>query len=342
MATNKNALIRYKTIDKCLQNRTRKWTLDDLIEACSNALYEFEGKHSYVSKRTIQLDIQLMRSNKLGYEAPIIVYDRKHYTYEDEMYTITNLPIDQLDMDILIESMDMLSQFKEFSLFRELNGVIQKLEDKIYRASNRESPIIHLDKNDNLKGLVHIDGLYQAILKKMVLDIDYKSFKARSNQNIIIHPCILKEYNNRWFLVGIQDESSKVMTLALDRINKINFNLKIDFNDHNFDADQYYKDTIGVTVLTDKQLLDVSLKFDQMNAPYVLTKPIHHSQKLLEQMKDGSIIISLKVHNNFEFQRLILGFGAGIEILKPRRLRSMIKKTLKIAVAQYDSTPSSI
>ena len=76
MANNKNALIRYKTIDKCLQNRYRKWTLEDLIEACSDALYEYEGKMMNVSKRTIQLDIQTMRSDKLGYNAPIIVVDR--------------------------------------------------------------------------------------------------------------------------------------------------------------------------------------------------------------------------------------------------------------------------
>ena len=77
MALNKNALIRYKTIDKCLQNNYRDWTLDDLIEACSNALYEYEGREVNVSKRTIQLDIQMMRSDKLGYNAPIVVYDKK-------------------------------------------------------------------------------------------------------------------------------------------------------------------------------------------------------------------------------------------------------------------------
>ena len=71
MAQNKNALIRYRTIDRCLQNPYRKWTLGDLIQACSDALYEFEGKQVNVSKRTVQLDIQNMRSEKLGYNAPI-------------------------------------------------------------------------------------------------------------------------------------------------------------------------------------------------------------------------------------------------------------------------------
>lgn len=74
MPVNKNALIRYKTIDRCLRNKYRRWTLDDLVEACSDALYEMEGITRGVSVRTVQADIQVMRSDKLGYEAPIEVY----------------------------------------------------------------------------------------------------------------------------------------------------------------------------------------------------------------------------------------------------------------------------
>lgn len=66
MPVNKNALIRYKTIDRCLRNKYRRWTLDDLVEACSDALYEMEGITMGVSARTVQAYIQVMRSNKLG------------------------------------------------------------------------------------------------------------------------------------------------------------------------------------------------------------------------------------------------------------------------------------
>jgi hypothetical protein len=92
MPLNRYALIRYKTIDKCLQNRFRRWTLDDLIEVCSDVLYEFEGVTKRVGLRTIQSDIQVMRSDKLGYNAPINVVVRKYYTYEDPEYSITNIP----------------------------------------------------------------------------------------------------------------------------------------------------------------------------------------------------------------------------------------------------------
>ena len=77
MAQNKNALLRYRTIDRCLRNTGRRWTLQNLVDACSDALNEYEGKQDLVSTRTVQLDIQMMRSDRLGYEAPIEVYDRK-------------------------------------------------------------------------------------------------------------------------------------------------------------------------------------------------------------------------------------------------------------------------
>lgn len=77
MPVNKNALIRYKTIDKCLRNRYRRWTIEDLVDACSDALYEMEAINKGVSMRTVQGDIQIMRSDKLGYNAPIEVYENK-------------------------------------------------------------------------------------------------------------------------------------------------------------------------------------------------------------------------------------------------------------------------
>ena len=336
MATNKNALIRYRTIDKCLQNRTKRWTLNDLIDTCSDALYEFEGKDTEVSKRTIQLDIQVMRSNKLGYNAPIEVYERKYYRYSDEEYTITDIPLTQIDMDILTESVEMLSQFKDFSLFSELNGVIQKLEDKIYRESESKAPIIHMEKNDDLRGLEHLDVLYQAILKKVVLKLTYQSFKARTPNEFSFHGYILKEFNNRWFLVGCRQGNLKVVTLALDRIMNIDYDLETEYKKNpKFDADKYYHNTYGVTVLNDNSLFNVVFWVDSENAPYVISKPFHHSQEIVEEFENGSVTLQIRVHHNFEIERLFLGFGETIEILKPRKLRSRIKKKLERAYENY-------
>lgn len=298
MAQNKNALIRYRTLDKCLQNRYRQWTLEDLMDAVSDALYEYEGKQNPVSKRTVQLDIQMMRSEKLGYNAPIMVYDKKYYKYEDEEFTITDIPLTETDINVLTETVAMLKQFKDFSLFADVSDILQRLEDKIYAEKSNTAPVIHLDKNDSLKGLHFLDSLYQAIVKKVVLKITYKSFTSRDENTFLFHPFILKEFNNRWFLVGKKKLKAPISNLALDRIIAVDYDFQTECLEDTFDADTYYKSVVGVTVNTGLQPRKVELWIDAINAPYVLTKPLHNSQRHISTNEDGSIIIHMLVTEN--------------------------------------------
>ena len=133
MPVNRNALIRYKVIDSCLQRRNRKWTLEDLIEQVSEALYEYEGMGKGISKRTIQADIQMMRSDKLGYNAPIIVQDKRFYAYEDSNFSITKAPINNTDVDKMKEIVGVLKQFNAFNYFDEMSDMIARLENNLYK-----------------------------------------------------------------------------------------------------------------------------------------------------------------------------------------------------------------
>lgn len=342
MAQNKNALIRYKTIDKCLQNKYRQWTLEDLIQACSDALYEYEGKETSVSKRTVQLDIQMMRSDKLGYNAPIEVYDKKYYHYTEEDFSITDIPLTETDINVLTETVSMLKQFKDFSLFNDVSDILQRLEDKIYAEKTHSQPIIHLDKNDNLKGLHFLDEIYQAIVKKVVLVITYKSFKSKEEQTFNFHPFILKEFNNRWFVIGKRKGSMPITNLALDRIIKIDYDFTMPFLAEKFDAEEYYKNVVGVTINEGLQPRVIQLWIDAYNAPYVITKPIHHTQRLLQKNEDGSIIINLFLIENYELERILLGFGESLEVLKPERLRNRIKSILNHASSRYDKSQDDV
>lgn len=336
MSQNKNALIRYKTIDKCLQNRYRTWSLEDLMEAVSDALFEYEGRKNPVSKRTVQLDIQMMRSEKLGYNAPIVVYDKKFYKYDDDDFSITDIPLTETDINVLTETVSMLKQFKDFSLFNDVSDILQRLEDKIYAEKSNTKPVIHLDKNENLKGLHLLDVLYQAIIKKIVLKITYQSFKTNKPSVFFYHPFILKEYNNRWFLVGKRKANHPVSNLALDRIVSIDFDFSMPFISDVFDVDEYYKNTIGVTVNTGVKPKRIELWVDKIHAPYVITKPLHDTQRLIEEKEDGSIIIHLLLIENFELERIILGFGDGMVVLRPESFRNRLRGIVEKAFVLYN------
>lgn len=335
MAINKLALIRYKTLDDCLKNRFRKWTLDDLIEKVADTLYELEGISSGVSKRTIQADIQLMRSDKLGYNAPIIVKDRRFYLYEDVNYSITKAPINNADVDKMKEIVGVLKQFNAFNYFDEMSDMIARLENNLYKSTKQTGNKIQLESNKLVKGMQHIPALYQAILNKRALMIEYKSFKAQQSQQSIYYPYLLKEYRNRWFVIAKAKRKNGLLTLALDRLIEFQELPNEEFIEYEgVDFDRYFDDLLGVTKSERDRAQKVVLEFDNAHAPYVVTKPIHQSQQLVSQSEKGTIF-RIDVVLNYELEREILGFGDSVKVLSPRFLVSRIKKRLSVAAEQY-------
>ncbi len=135
MPANKNALIRYKTIDRCLRNRYRRWTLDDLVDACSDALYDMVGIRKGVCARSVQMDIQIMRSDKLGYNAPIVVYDKIYYTYADPDYSITEMPLSIDDCKLIKEAITLLGDKENLDTVRTMK-VLAKVKTRLTSILN--------------------------------------------------------------------------------------------------------------------------------------------------------------------------------------------------------------
>ncbi|WP_126246275.1 helix-turn-helix transcriptional regulator [Chitinophaga rhizosphaerae] len=336
MAIHKVALIRYKTIDQCLRNSHRKWTLEMLIEKVSEALYEYEGITGGVSKRTVQADIQLMRSDKLGYNAPIVVLNKRYYTYSESGYSINQSKVTDADVEKMSEIVSVLRQMNGFDYFDDMNDIIARLENSLHKSVNREHNHIQLEGNKLLKGLEHILPLYQAIRKKVPLLITYQSFKAKAPIPAVYHPYLLKEYRNRWFLITHPRKGSALTTLALDRIVEFMEMSPKDYIPYTgIDFERYFAETIGVTRSERDRPQKVVLWVHPNQAPYVLTKPLHHSQQLLRQEADGSIMIRINVTLNFELEREILGFGEMMRVLAPRNLMGFIRKRLQKATEQY-------
>jgi predicted DNA-binding transcriptional regulator YafY len=336
MPVNRNALIRYKTIDTCLRNKYRQWTLEDLIDACSDALYEYEGIDKGISKRTVQMDIQMMRSEKLGYNAPIVVYDNKYYKYEDEDYSITNTPLSEQDLKTMSEAVEVLRQFKGFSYFSGMGDIVSRLEDHVTSAKQKTIPIIDFEKNESLKGLDYLDTIYHSIVNKQVLNLKYRSFKARSANTFLFYPYLLKEYRNRWFVFGRR--KGNLINLALDRIHNIEIAEKEKFVENDlFDPQTFFENLVGVTKNVGMKAETVRFWVNKQNAPYVETKPFHKSQKVVEQNEDGSKIFEINVVINQELQREFFGYADTIKILSPQPLVDFMGWKFRLANERYQN-----
>ena len=336
MPANRNALIRYKTIDNCLRNPYRRWTLEDLVDACSDALYEYEGIDKGISKRTVQMDIQMMRSEKLGYNAPIVVYENKYYKYEDPEYSITQTPLNEQDLKTMSEAVEVLRQFKGFSYFTEMSDIINRLEDHVASARMKTTPVIDFEKNESLKGLDYLDTIYHAIVNEHPIQLKYRSFKARSANNFIFYPYLLKEYRNRWFVYGVRGNGRILQNLALDRIQSLEVLPQEHYIKNTFfDPNTFFDDLVGVTKNSGSVAEKIGFKVAAAEAPYIITKPIHRSQQLVERLPDGSVILEIEVVINHELERVFFGYVDGIEILYPKTLVELMSRKLEKAAKQY-------
>ena len=293
MPANKNALIRYKTIDNCLRNKYRRWTIEDLVDACSDALYDCEGISKGVSLRTVQGDIQMMRSDKLGYNAPIEVYDNKYYRYADPDFSITNMPMSQNDFQVMQEAVDMLRQLSDFEQFNEFADVVGRLEDKLAVSQKKRKPIVHFDSVKDLKGIELLSPLYDYIVQKQTLRIMYKSFYAKTPAEHLFFTYLLKEF----------------------RIEPVDIQYR---ENPKFDSEHFFDNVIGVTAGENDFPRKIRFWATAEQSKYIKTKPLHHSQKVIEQRADGSCVFMIFVVINYELFSTFLSYGSGIKVLSPK------------------------
>jgi predicted DNA-binding transcriptional regulator YafY len=256
-----------------------------------------------------------------------------HYRYSDLSFSINNQPLNETEENQLKEALLTLSRFKGMPQFEWVDEIAARLDAGLGLSNNTEK-IIEFDQNSYLKGLEFITPIYNSILYKKALTIEYQSFKQDISQSITLHPYFLKQYNNRWYVFGKNDASQFIMNLALDRITAIEESKKKYIPNKSIDFNEYFEDIIGVTLNNEGKIENVVIKVSNKLLPYIKTKPIHGSQKLKEQGSSHALI-SIDVIPNYELESLILSYGEGLEVLYPKLLREKIKERIELTFSNY-------
>jgi len=189
---------------------------------------------------------------------------------------------------------------------------------------------VHFERHTFSSGHEHFKNLYDAIISEAVLKLDYQPYTEASASEKLVHPYLLKEHRNRWFLMGREGENMRLSIYALDRIKKIrNTNTTFIPNDL-FDPQSYFDTLIGVSAEYNSKPELIEVKVFKQSAPYIITKPIHHKQVIKKEYKDGSLLIQLELIVNYELRSMLLSYGEGLQVIRPeslkKEIRSMIKK----------------
>ena len=324
MPTNKNAQLRYQVLDRCL------------LEAVNDKLYDMFGDDSTIKERQLREDIKYMRE-RVGYNAPIKAYQydgkKCYYRYEDEDFSIFKNELSVEELNNLRSTIETLGRFRGLSNNVWVEEVISNLEYRFGIKSNQEN-IISFEQNDGLKGLEFLPTIIDATVNHQPLEIHYLSFKGKETVNVI-HPYHVKQFNNRWFLFGMEEYKGhkQIANRALDRIVKV-AKVDVSFVKNTFvDFSTYFNNIIGVTHPKDDiQEEVVILSFDEKGFPYVVNKPLHPSQTIVD---NESHTLSITVRPNKELESRILSYGPQVEVLSPKWFREQIAEKIRENMKKY-------
>lgn len=341
MPKNKKASYRYRLIDIALSNRAKRWTMKSLIAFVSDKLYEEYDKEGMVSERTIVDDIKIMRkSYPEGYDAPII-RKRGEIYYDDPDFSIKNSPLTENDVASIDEALTTLRQFTALPLFRELIPVVRKMKGIVADSQQKDYQhhVVQFEQVPQHKGLEYMETIYKSIVNKQTLRITYHSYRRELTETFSVSPYLLKETNNRWFLIGYAEEGDKeVRIFGLDRILKLEKSTHL-FAESTKDWIKKFDKLIGVSFPDynlDLPTETVRLWVSEKQKPYTLTKPIHHSQRLVEEKDDGSVEIELTLIPNYELITKILAGRHKIKVLSPPSLVEQVRLIYKKGAALYE------
>ncbi|MBO4721717.1 MAG: WYL domain-containing protein [Muribaculaceae bacterium] len=333
MPVNKNANIRYRTLDRCFRDTRKRYFIEDLIDECNEALlsYNFEGG---VKRRQIFDDIKFMESDA-GYSIELDkLRDGKkvYYRYADPTFSINQQPLSQAEAKQLQQAVSTLTRFRGLPQYEWIEEVITNLEHR-FNLNGKSQGIVCFEQNPLLMGLEHLGTLIDAATAHQVLKINYHTYKnGGRDMDFIIHPYYLKQYNNRWFLFGRNDETGQITVNALDRIKGLEPMSDIAYIATNIDFDHYFDTIVGVTIPDDPAVETIVFRTTEKRYPYIASKPLHPSQRIVDRKQ---CILQIEVAPNFELEQKLLSFGADIEVLAPEALREQIKKKVEDAYKKY-------
>ncbi|NCU04754.1 MAG: WYL domain-containing protein [Chitinophagaceae bacterium] len=312
--------LRLEIIDELLSGHAKR-TYPDLLEALGKSLL-LKGEVP-IQMRMLKNDIAYLENTM---DAPIHRPDKKdNRIYYTKRFSLKNVPVDDDDISILKNAVAILKKATNIKLTDEVDEIISRLENKIHTNVPDSGTMIAFEEHTEAIGKEYFDDLFSAIKLKQPVKVNYQPF-GKEIREWLIHPYMLKEYRNRWFLIGRVDGKQSLSNLRLDSIKgKIKNSSEKFIENDLFNPETYFNDVIGPTIPKDTLPLDITIKVDTSSADYIRTKPIHKSQVIHKVFKDGSLLITMKLFNNYELKSQLLSYGPAIQVIKPELLRNEMK-----------------
>lgn len=325
MAISKSAYKRYRVIDKLLRNEFKPYpTLDDIVEACENSL-DYSP-----SSDTIEKDIRNMKQADV-LDAPI-EYCRKNkgYKYTNPNYSINSIPLTEEDITTIKEALDLIKNIGGKRVNERFSEAIQKIlatYSEEFPDGNSQRKIIQTDYVEGAKGYENFNKLYEACKNQNPISFAHYSYNTREFKAVIVHPILLKEFENRWYLIGYSETHNAIRTFGLDRIYEPLFLKRKYIESNTNEVESYCNDIYGVYPLENQPKQFITILASNKITNFFEAYPIHITQKA-KKNGSGSCFFMIEVVPSMELIRLFRSYGDNLKVIHPLWLREQTKTLL--------------
>lgn len=345
MPNTKNAMLRYKILDKLLKDHRNGYTLNELTELVSDALYDANPNSGGVGRRTIEKDLNYLKNGP--YQAPIESYTvkvfsqekmkevtNKKFKYSDRSFSIFEEEMSDDEKYLVYEALSLLGQFEGIPGFERL----ERLRSS-FGINRKSRKIVSFSKNPEMNPYL-LGEFFNAISRRQVVRITYKLFSdLKTRRTVDLSPYLIKEYNRRWYVVGAPESGDILLTFAFDRIYNVEVLDGHPYLEYEGDISKAYDSIIGMTLYTDKPVEHITFWVSDRSKDYVRTKKIHQSQQYISGQKEqelrnqhpeleGGSFYSIDCRENYELIRELTSFGKELIVLSPDSIREKVIETV--------------
>ena len=344
-------MTRYALLDHLLQDRRKNWSIQDMTDYLAEHLPEYGSEP--VTRRMVEKDLQY-----LEYDSPFEVeferfkvyaptksgdgvYRKPCLRYADPTFSIFHKALSEDERSLLASVLSTLGSFKGQPNFEWLEDLAERLNIK------QQPEIISMSKNieDNSTMLAE---LYRAISSKSVINLYYHTFEDDNERTVELSPYLLKEYNNRWYLLASPFDSDRILSFALDRINRVEYTSGHKYKMPSEDFIERYEEVVGITFYEDRPVERILFWVSDYSKNYVRTKPIHGSQRNLSPAKQQKLheeypqllngnFYTIDCIENYELIRELSSFGAELIVLSPLHISKRVFEYSSSLVCRYMS-----
>lgn len=304
-----------RNVKKPNLNNTQVYQTKQLVEILKKSPFESKtnlinylssNRKNKISERTF---FRIKATLKHNYSIVIEYSDANEGYYLDEEKS--------MNIDSFLSHMEILATAEHIS--DNLNG------------NNNSLSFIEFENKSAIETIPNFKTILDAIQQQFPLTFNHTNFYHLKEEEYNLKPYFLKQYQNRWYVIGETEKGYR--TFGIDRIVNISIGTK-KFKQKTEEAIDKFRNVVGLNYV-DHKLQTIKLSFHISQKPYVLSLPLHHSQKEINTNKLDSFEIELHIHPNFEFNQQILKYGSLVKVIEPKWLADEIKEELRKGFENY-------